>query len=410
METKAQESVSVSEPVSLSGQAESGILRKGGKKGKDRKFVIKKKFANENILNEIAKLNKARGVLQMQDEWFRTPPFLIPFKSRKRKEQDTQDNGEEQQVEKEAEEEEAKPVVKVRILKVMSCNGFGIGIHEPTEDKSTHENKKDWYFLVPFTLPNEIVMVELVENSWGYTIGKLVEIVEKSSESESRIAPQDIVCKYFGQCSGCQLQMLDYQHQLEFKWNVVANEEFAEILNKFPQIKVNKVIGSPNQFEYRTKITPHYNNRDHDIGFNSVYSKYRIVDIEECAIATKNVNMGLKEIRRIKASEDAEEKDVDKNKKKKKSRGGTYLIRDNVVDSTDEQGEQREYILEHNQICNERLEFGNGMVAKFEFKASEFFQNNRTTQWSIWWTHIAELDCLLYVCQNWERRTMMEWT
>ena len=45
-----------------------------------------------------------------------------------------------------------------------------------------------------------------------------------------------VKCQYFGQCAGCQYQMLDYDVQLELKKGVVARayENFSGMSLDFP--------------------------------------------------------------------------------------------------------------------------------------------------------------------------------
>ena len=81
-------------------------------------------------------------------------------------------------------------------------------------------------------------------------------------------------CKYFGKCAGCQYQvrfvwlsrseftrpqMLDYSKQLEFKRRVVekAYRYYSELPAKLVPSPL-PTIGSPLQYGYRTKITPHF--------------------------------------------------------------------------------------------------------------------------------------------------------
>ncbi|PVV00950.1 hypothetical protein BB560_004649 [Smittium megazygosporum] len=182
-----------------------------------------------------------------------------------------------------------------------------------------------WFFFVPSCLENETITATVWENNLGYSICDLVSI---DSPNPNRITPK---CKYFGKCSGCQFQMLEYNHQLDIKTHSVLEAFQAEsplIFHK--NLRINPTLNSPNIFGYRTKITPHFDlpnssskskprdlsNLDIPIGFNYV-NKRLVLDIEDCAIAADPVNSGL-----LKARSNT------KNNISKFKRGATLLIRE----------------------------------------------------------------------------------
>ncbi|HDQ71460.1 MAG TPA: 23S rRNA (uracil(1939)-C(5))-methyltransferase RlmD [Chloroflexi bacterium] len=73
---------------------------------------------------------------------------------------------------------------------------------------------------VPYTLPGEIVRVELTADKGRYGFARLIEIVEPSPERVE--AP----CPYFGPggCGGCQWQHIDYPAQARLKAEIVADQ------------------------------------------------------------------------------------------------------------------------------------------------------------------------------------------
>jgi tRNA (uracil-5-)-methyltransferase len=132
-----------------------------------------------------------------------------------------------------------------------------------------------------------------------------------------------VKCKYFGKCAGCQYQasmssyfqkrpltieqMLDYSTQLLFKQSVIKNA--YRFYSSFPSTSVPDplpTIGSPLQYGYRTKITPHFDAPPKNlkgkedwklwIGFDEKGRK-KVLDIEECPIATPVLNEALAPIR-----------------------------------------------------------------------------------------------------------------
>ena len=73
---------------------------------------------------------------------------------------------------------------------------------------------------VPYALPGETVCVEITEDKGRYAFARLVEVLEPSPD---RVVPP---CPYFGPagCGGCQWQHVDYQAQLHFKAEIVADQ------------------------------------------------------------------------------------------------------------------------------------------------------------------------------------------
>jgi tRNA/tmRNA/rRNA uracil-C5-methylase (TrmA/RlmC/RlmD family) len=68
-----------------------------------------------------------------------------------------------------------------------------------------------WVVMVPFTLPGERVRVRVFRNHKNYSEADLVEVLTPSPD---RVAPS---CPLFGRCGGCQYQHLSYPAQLEWK-------------------------------------------------------------------------------------------------------------------------------------------------------------------------------------------------
>ncbi|THG93842.1 hypothetical protein EW026_g7504 [Hermanssonia centrifuga] len=68
-----------------------------------------------------------------------------------------------------------------------------------------------------------------------------------------------IRCKYFGQCAGCQYQMLPYQTQLGLKQEVLvkAYQNFSDLPQELIPA-ISPTMSSPLQYGYRTKLTPHF--------------------------------------------------------------------------------------------------------------------------------------------------------
>ncbi len=152
--------------------------------------------------------------------------------------------------------------------------------------------------MVPFTLPGEKVRVRVYRNHKNYSEADLVAVL---TPSPHRIDPK---CPLFGQCGGCQYQHLTYAEQL--KWKRQQVEELLKFMAGV-EFAVNPVIGSPREFGYRSKITPHFHcgspiaegglPKPQPIGFLKQGTRFDILDVPQCPIATPEINEKLTEVR-----------------------------------------------------------------------------------------------------------------
>ncbi|HEY5228399.1 MAG TPA: class I SAM-dependent RNA methyltransferase [Opitutaceae bacterium] len=235
-------------------------------------------------------------------------------------------------------------------LSVATLTNHGIGLGR-VELEGGDAGRK-WVVMVAFALPGERVRVRVFRNHANYSEADLVEVIEASPH---RIGPR---CPLFGRCGGCQYQNLEYAEQLSWKRRQVAElvEHMAGLI-----FEVSPVIGSPQPFGYRSKITPHFGTpaegRELAIGFLRQGTRFDIVDVPRCDIATEAINARLTEARariRAEASTGAFE------------RGSTLLLRDagGVVTSS------------HEDRVTEEVPLGPGETLRLSFLARDFFQNN----------------------------------
>lgn len=185
-------------------------------------------------------------------------------------------------------------------------------------------------YVVPFVVPGDTIKVKVYRHmEEGYTVADLISVVKPSPmRDDSRIQ-----CKYFGKCSGCQFQMLDYSDQLQLKKRIVE-KAFKNFSQLTPELipAVQDTFGSPLQYGYRTKLTPHFDGPKGwfkkknlvpfetrpNVGFTPKGTT-RTMDIEDCPIGTDAVRMGMKLER--------QRMDVEF---KKYVRGGTILLREDT--------------------------------------------------------------------------------
>jgi len=225
--------------------------------------------------------------------------------------------------------------------------GLGLGRISLGEDAGP-----GWVVMVAFALPGERVRARVFRNHANYSEADLLEVI---SASPHRVQPR---CALFGRCGGCQYQNLRYEEQLEWK-----RRQVAELLEHMAglALPVSPVIGSPRPFGYRSKITPHFDRpkegRELAIGFLRQGSRFDIVDVPRCEIATEPINARLAAVRdeilRKAAAGDFE-------------RGATLLFRDAGGVVTTAPGDR----------VSEEVALGPGETLRLAFLAGDFFQNN----------------------------------
>ncbi len=137
-----------------------------------------------------------------------------------------------------------------------------------------------------YAIVGEKVKVKIFKTDPLY--GDVIEVIEPSP---FRITPE---CKYFGECGGCDLQMLPYEKQLEFKKSLLV-KEFSTIPD-FDISVIEDVIPSPRQFYYRNSVMFRVNPKKKKIGFLKRDTNI-VIDIDECKIASEGINYALRKVK-----------------------------------------------------------------------------------------------------------------
>jgi tRNA/tmRNA/rRNA uracil-C5-methylase (TrmA/RlmC/RlmD family) len=183
-------------------------------------------------------------------------------------------------------------------MEVSTLTNLGVGLGRvPIENQESNiENSSGWVVMIPFTLPGERVKVRVYRNHKNYSEADLLKVL---TPSPHRIVPR---CPLFGRCGGCQYQHLAYAEQLKWK-----RQQVEELLKYMAGIEftVAPVISSPMEFGYRSKITPHFRAGSKEqgegeaspIGFLKQGSRFDLVDVPHCDIATPEINARLPEVR-----------------------------------------------------------------------------------------------------------------
>ncbi|CAK7265581.1 tRNA(m5U54)methyltransferase [Sporothrix epigloea] len=210
----------------------------------------------------------------------------------------------------------------------LSSTGEGLAVQRKTltlgDEPQVRQRRR--IYVVSFSVPGDIVLAKVYrhlpqpkpgpgedELPPTYSVADFVEVVRPSPELRDPLGDSNRVrCQYFGRCSGCQYQMLDYAEQLRIKRRVVerAYRHFSQLPpESVPAVR--DTMPSPLQYGYRTKLTPHFDgppgfrrkNKDRhtltevpEIGFMAkagTGGARATLDIESCPIGTPAVGLGM---------------------------------------------------------------------------------------------------------------------
>ena len=145
---------------------------------------------------------------------------------------------------------------------------------------------------VPFVLVGEMVEAEITEAKTRFARAKLLRILQTSPE---RVNP---LCRYFGECGGCQYQHIAYPAQLRLKHKQIA--DLFQRLGGFDPKLIEPVLPCPQPYGYRNRIMIRSQwdkfKQGLNIGFIRADNRL-VVDIEECKIAEPALNEQIKYVR-----------------------------------------------------------------------------------------------------------------
>jgi tRNA (uracil-5-)-methyltransferase len=271
-------------------------------------------------------------------------------------------------------------------------------VHEisSTGDALALDSSSNHVYVVPFAVPGDKITAKVFKHfeKQNYSLTDLIKVERPSEKRDDSL----VRCQYFASCSGCQFQMLSYPDQLAHKKRIVekAYKNFSLLDPKLVPM-VADTIGSPLEYGYRTKLTPHFDGppggrRDRrnntkpswpavpPIGFMKKGTR-KTLDIEDCPIGTDAVRMGMK---REKARVT---KEIDTY-----HRGATILLRESTEripksESENEKQDAKDTIYEdrgeyiHAKTCiTDQTAISTEFIDDFTFQnpAGSFFQNNNS--------------------------------
>lgn len=143
---------------------------------------------------------------------------------------------------------------------------------------------------VPFTVPGDVVDVQVTKNRAAYMEAKVVNF---EKYSDIRVEPK---CEHFTVCGGCKWQMLAYDEQLKAKQQQILDN--LQRLGDFEMPDMENIIPSEKQYFYRNKMEFTFSSRKwlteynkemdfkeqnmNGIGFHIPGMFDRILDLENC--------------------------------------------------------------------------------------------------------------------------------
>ncbi|KAF2189711.1 S-adenosyl-L-methionine-dependent methyltransferase [Zopfia rhizophila CBS 207.26] len=275
-------------------------------------------------------------------------------------------------------------------IQELSSTGDGLGFAKDSKH----------VYVVPFTAPGDTVTAKVYNHfeKDHYSMADFVRVNNPSPHRDESL----VKCPYFATCSGCQFQMLPYEYQLAHKKSIVekAYKNFSTLP---PELipAIGDTIGSPLQYGYRTKLTPHFDGppdaRRSD-GRNGIRRSFKevppigfmkkgtrmVIDIEDCPIGTDAVRKGNKRERKRVADEI-----------RKYHKGATLLLRETTrrIPKETQEKEKAYEADDEDEVIEEKGDFiymktcvtnpnskTTEYIEDFQFvnPAGAFFQNNNS--------------------------------
>ncbi len=139
--------------------------------------------------------------------------------------------------------------------------------------------------LVPGSIPGERIRARPIHENSDRILALPEEVLEPS---EHRTEPQ---CRHFVECAGCQLQHVQYEHQLALKKKRLL-EHFEKNTHDL-EVSFENIIPCPSPYGYRNRISVH---GPGEPGFWKVEGR-EILQNSECPICVPELENRLKELR-----------------------------------------------------------------------------------------------------------------
>ena len=164
----------------------------------------------------------------------------------------------------------------------------------------------DMVIFVPFTVPGDVVDLQIRKKRHSYCEAEVIRFVELSKVREVPM------CQHFGVCGGCKWQNLPYEEQLKAKQKQVHDQ--LKRIGKIELPEFMPILGSVKTKEYRNKLEFGFSNKrwmtkeeinderleikdKNAVGFHITGAFDKILPIEKCWLMDDLHNRIRNEIR-----------------------------------------------------------------------------------------------------------------
>lgn len=164
----------------------------------------------------------------------------------------------------------------------------------------------DMVIFVPFTVPGDVVDLQIRKKRHSYCEAEVIRFVELSKVREVPM------CQHFGVCGGCKWQNLPYEEQLKAKQKQVHDQ--LKRIGKIELPEFMPILGSVKTKEYRNKLEFGFSNKrwmtkeeinderleikdKNAVGFHITGAFDKILPIEKCWLMNDLHNKIRNEIR-----------------------------------------------------------------------------------------------------------------
>ena len=155
-----------------------------------------------------------------------------------------------------------------------------------------HRSEKEGITFIKGAIPGETVEVAVEVKKRDYSVARVMEVVEPSS---NRMEP---TCQYFGECGGCHLQYVTYPRQVEMKNHVLL--DCLRRLGGIEEVHLDPPLyGEPFGYRKRGQFKV---SREGKIGLFREATR-EVVEIESCPLMSDGVNAALKSVRNVGAGD-----------------------------------------------------------------------------------------------------------
>lgn len=155
----------------------------------------------------------------------------------------------------------------------VTSEGSGVGRYQADGDE------RGIAVFVPYTAVGDTITCHIVKVNSSHAYGRVDSVLTRSSH---RVEGGDSDCSVFGRCGGCAWRHINYEAELQYKWQRVADaiQRIAGL-----DIKPESIVGAENPDGYRNKAQYPVSKGEHrlHIGFYAPRS-HRVMEQHHCLL------------------------------------------------------------------------------------------------------------------------------